>query len=483
MNGDIGPEPTTPTGQMGAIPALPPRVTPEKPAKSNKPVLAPIHTTNTSTATLLASRQSEFYGSQGMAMHAESFANTTADLTPKIEQYTGDDRFWPGLARDYSDEFIRSNQTREVERRVLHGMPDEIRAAVYMKTMQVKALMDSASYSSLGKRAKMASFEAGKELDAFGPELAELMQIFELCVAENASVALELSRRIPGFIVGVAPLVRALEGVEDAEALALLLKFSALYTRLIKEEFSYKASRALEDVAHAQFVHITKQGIDLNRLVLRVLNDTFLLGESETLVRALDLVVFEGFDFLIRVLCAKMQREKDAILALHGDELAKYILSDEFLAVSQETLADSTRVELPLVKYENEFHLMYANNVSGNDNELTNLKETNHDLALRISDLTKKLEGLRKTHNEILIQSEEYTTKLDKAKLEREQLTQQRRELEEKYARLTMQENLSNTIKANKDISKMNAELELQISEMQAKVEKNRAKLSKAAKA
>lgn len=417
-------------------------------------------------------------------MHADVFANSSCDLRKKFDNLEGENEFWLSIVNDYSDEYVRNNQMGKVEEQILLGVPTNVRGMVYLKTMQVKTCMDSTSYNSFVKRAKLASFESGDQFLSFEPELSQIMQVYEYCLLETSpAVAPALSKTVNKFITGAAPLIMAIEGLEAPETLAILLKLTSVYSRLTKEEYYYKSNRALEDLVNDEFVHITKQGIDLTKLYQEILTAFFLSKASiETLRSVLDLLIFEGFDFLIRLTCAKFQEEKDAISALSGDKLAEYLFAESFInSVSLDTLQQSLKVELPIVKYENEFHLMNANTI--NDNELTNLKETNHDLALKIAELRKKSENLKKTHDEILTQSQEYSTKLGDAETKRINLGELRTSLEEKYAQLTMQENLTNTIKANRDISKGNSELELQISEMEKKIESKRAKLAKAAKA
>ena len=62
-----------------------------------------------------------------------------------------------------------------------------------------------------------------------------------------------------------------------------------------------------------------------------------------------------------------------------------------------------------LIQYENEFYLINANSMSNNSNELTNLKEVNDELVVKINDLKRKIDSLQATHSEISDQSEQYT--------------------------------------------------------------------------
>lgn len=86
--------------------------------------------------------------------------------------------------------------------------------------------------------------------------------------------------------------------------------------------------------------------------------------------------------------------------------------------------------------------------MNNNSNELTNLKEVNDELVVKINDLRRKIDSLQATHYEISDQSEQYTKDLSEAEIENQKLLKRQAELQEKYQNLTMAENLSNTIKA-----------------------------------
>ena len=127
--------------------------------------------------------------------------------------------------------------------------------------------------------------------------------------------------------------------------------------------------------------------------------------------------------------------------------LASVLNSPEFCQVEfdfKEVLAE----EPLLIQYENEFYLINANSMSNNSNELTNLKEVNDELVVKINDLKRKIDSLQATHSEISDQSEQYTKDLSEAEIENQKLLKRQAELQEKYQNLTMAENLSNTIKS-----------------------------------
>lgn len=426
-------------------------------------------------------RQSELYSFPGMNMHADVFSSTPVNLSSRIEN-CGAGSIWPAIVADYSDEFIRQGRVPEVEEEILVGIPGQLRPLVYLKTLQVKSNMDTTSYSSLLKKAKISALkEHAALIQSLGlpDELKEIMQVFDFCIRE---VVVDKSEELlpSNFVIGISPLVAGLAELSKPEILALLFKFNALFARLFKDEFFYKASRTLEDVVSEVFVHISKQGIDLTTFYKSVLFSLFVsVEDTEVLMRILDFVVFEGFDYYHRLIGAAFKENQEKLLGIDGDELNEFICSELLGSISQKTLTLSVGIEPSFIKYENEFHLMNANQMSGNHQELSNLKEANDDLVLKISELKQKTESLTKTQTEILGQGDEYSQKLQAAQEKKSELTGVAHTLQERYAHLTMKENLSNTIKANKDISRGNAELESQIAELQKQVAKRKAQLDK----
>lgn len=465
-------------------PDLPPKNGPPVPPKDGPTTSKQIYTLDSLTATVLALRQTELYGTSGMNMYGDIFASSQIDLLSRLEKAQSDLQ-WDAIIRDYSDEFIRRNRMPDVEKAILAGIPDSLRPLVYLKTMRIRNQMEESTYQSVIKKAKLSDWESTSlRVSSLPEELQEFAQVHEYCIREVVSSPQEPDLTTKRFVLGILPLVAGLPDLSKPEKLALLFKFGAFINRASKDEFNYKSSRALEDLLSEVFLHITKQGVDLTQLFKSVLLETFLSEvDRGVLLKLLDFIVFEGIDFLVRVTSALFEQNKDKLLKLNNNELAEFVLSKKFLAtLSTETLQAATTVELKLIKYENEFHLMSANAISGNDNELSNLKDANEDLLLRISDQKQKIESLKQTQAEILSQSDEVSQKLQQAQLEKEKLSMLAEELHAKYANLTMKENLNNTIKANNDISSGNADLEVQIAELEKKVALKKAKLEKLTK-
>lgn len=465
-------------------PELPPKTAPALPPRAVKSELKPILTSDSRTASVLALRQSELYGSPGMNMYGDVVASTKVELDPRLVELGSEDLTWTKYIRDYSDEYIWQNRAGEVELAIVEGIPVEFRPLVYLKTMRVFSHIEENSYSSLVKKGKLAKWEDSSAADVPLPEeLAEFLQVYEYFVREVAS-SQEADVATRKFVIASLPLVASLPDLSKPEIFAILVKLGALASRTSKDEYCYKCSRALETLENEAFVHIVKQGIDVVPLFKKILFELFSQQiEREVAQVVLDLIVFEGVDFLVRLTAALFHQNTTKIIETNQDELSQWLFGEKFLSsISIDTVRKATKLEIPLIKFENEFHLINANAISGNDNELINLKDANEDLLLNINNLKLKIENLKKTQTEILSQSDEYTKKLLEAQAEKQKLTESAQELQAKYAHLTMKENLTNTIQANRDISSGNADLEAQIAELEKKVAAKKAKLEKLAK-
>lgn len=474
-------EPLSPVSNTPQTPPeLPPKTAPPLPHRDTKMDHKPVLTANSRTASVLALRQSELYGSPGMNMYAEVLASTKIELDSRIPQ--GDEK-WEKLVRDYSDEYIWQSRAGEVELAIAAGIPTEYRPLVYLKTMRVFSHIEKNSYAGLVKKAKLEKWESALLPDVSLPEeLAEYLQVYDY-FAREVVMAQEIDVSARKFVAAVLPLVASLPGLSKPEIFAVLVKFGSLVARTSKDEYAYKCSRALEDLVGGLFLHIVKQGIDLAPLFKSILFELFSQPVSKEILQiVLDLVVFEGVDFLVRLTAAIFKENTPRILERNQSQLSDLLFGEKFLSVSNDTVTTATSLEIPLIKYENEFHLISANAISGNDNELSNLKDANEDLLLRINDLKLKIENLKKTQTEILSQGDEYAKRLHEAQQERAELSETAQELQAKYAHLTMKENLNNTIHANRDISSGNADLEAQIAELEKKVASKKAKLEKLVK-
>lgn len=488
-------DPNTPTEQKAppldngpASPVLPHNEeAPEAPPLPPKPTLR-IHTmmessANTSVAKKLAIRQNELYCSTSMNMHADILANTPILVEERVGKIPEDESFWLGVLLNYGPQYFSIHDAEKIETAIVAGIPPEVRPVYYLKVMQISAGMDSTMYNGILKKAKLSEWEGSQiEWETFSENLRETLQVFHFCMVEIIKPAtLENNHRTLKFIASVAQHLTEIPSLSKPEGLAILLKMYALLNGLSKDEFCYKANRSLEDNVSEAFVHIVKQGIDLSALFKNVLLGVLATNISgDVLLCILDFIVLEGFDFLHRLMTALFQQEEKAIMDLNADSLYDYIFSPAFVEKIQLSTLDSALLVSPaFIKYENEFNLMSVNAISGNDCELANLKEAYEDLQIHLQDMKQKTESLSRTEAEIAGQLKEFTAELERAQAERDALSVQAEELRAKYAQLTMNENLSNLVNANKDISSGNSELEEQIANLEKQIETKNAKLKK----
>lgn len=476
-------------------------VPPPLPLRSEGPPLPPKDSLSYSLSDSLSKvcvvRQQEACGLPALNEAGDVFGTET-DLKAKLEKIAPEDtpsyEFFSELVTDYSNQIIRENRLDELEKHLVGGIPGPLRLLVYLKTLQVRFQADSTTYDALLAKARSSRGEKDVFIESLSaePELKETLRVFNFYVNEAGSRSRPVSDgsyeakddQLPpnSFVIHVSQLASELPGVSREELLALLLKLNRLFAALVKDEFLYKANRCLEDLVPAVFMHATTQGINMTDFFKRVLFTFFGdQAERQLLHRVLDFLVVEGFDFLVRFLVAVFKKREQHILGLSGDEFAAYLSSvDLFLAlVAKEILPEALQALPNVIKYENEYHLLQANLLNGNHNELTNLKEVNDDLVIKIHELKQQLHSLKSTHTEILDQSGTFSSQLDDAQLAKKDLTAKRDDLQAVYEHLTMKENLQNTIKANKDFSARNAELETSIAEMKKHIEEKQAKLAK----
>lgn len=442
---------------------------------SGPPPLPPKDTSQsqrTSMADLLLQRQSEQCSAPGLNLNLDFLSGAQIDLNSRVTESM--DPFWVKIIHDYSDRSVRLGDSKKLEEAIISGIPADVKPLVYLKTLQIRSIIDENSYAGIVKRAKLAGYERSPDDSPSDEVTRTLNYILKEVVSSNEKDGDKFNK---SFAILIGNSVSLLETLKQ-EKLAILLKLNALLTRISWDAFTYKASRALEDTSTELFVHITSQGINLVN-VFKHLVKAF-LSQSDVSNKIADFVVFEGVDFLLRLILAYFQVDQQLLTEKAGDSLNEFLHSDAVgQSLSDEFLRKATQVEFSLMKYENEFHLMHVNSISGNDNELTNLKEANEDLSLQITSQKSKLDVLKNTTSELMTQQKEYSERLEKALLEKEALSKKAEELKSRYASLTMKENLDNTFKANKEISTINSDLEAQIQVLEEKVSKLKAKLEK----
>ncbi|ODV81467.1 uncharacterized protein CANTADRAFT_87457 [Suhomyces tanzawaensis NRRL Y-17324] len=462
-----------------------------------------------SVSTISIFRQYETYSSPQMNEASDLFTlnpNGSEIIRTKLGEVlvtnAGDERyeFWRQVIEDYA-QFISKTRTVELELRVIEGIPDDLRELVYAKVLQIRYRFNNKeSYQNLVKRARQSTSNKSQEsyIDrlAVDSSLKEVLKTFSFYINEIVGVSNRLevdgsgtfandsNEKLPpnSFVIHVSKLLENLGGMEKQDTLFLLLKLNRLFTNLIKEEFFYKVNRSLEDLVPEAFTHTSVQGINLVTLYKSILFNFFntKIDDSQVLLKVLDFVIIEGFDFVLRLVLWAFDKNKDKILQLKGDELNEFLNSKSFFSLDFQWI-DIINQQPQIVKYENEYHLIHANSLNNNNNELRNLREVNDDLVIKINEINHQLDNLQTTHSEILDQSESFQGQLDEALARNEQLGELKAQLQAKYEGLTMKENLKNTIKANKEFSERNRDLELQIEALKKLIEEKRLKVAKVA--
>ncbi|KAF8001476.1 hypothetical protein HF325_003977 [Metschnikowia pulcherrima] len=399
---------------------------------------------NTPTATILINRQAELNKCTPFPAPVEVYLSREVDLHARLSQdLLQNDDFWAKFVLESGDTYSEDDLPQKIELQLLSGIPANLRCAVYFRVFNIQLEMESHMYESLAKKAKLADFEGGVANSGPNPsQTHELIQIYDFCLngSKNANTQ-ALGILSPRLVNNLASVLSQIENIAKPEVLTIMYKLTELFSHVSRSEFSFKGSRAIEDLASETFVHVTKQGISVSglfdTLFERVLDNVN--GELRLLI--LDLVLFEGLDSLIRLIGSLFDEKKNDIFGFDGDELNEYLYSEKFISgVSNETIEKSLELQIPLIN-------------------------------LKLKKLQGKFMQLQKTHEEISSQNAEYASKLTAARDEKEALISRKEALQQKYNQLTMQENLSNTIKANRDISAENQSLEEQIETMRKKVE------------
>lgn len=462
-------------------------------------------------STISTIRQQELYTLPMMNESSDAFVNNTVKnevlktklaKLKEVASFDDNGEFWILVIEDENNQIIRDKKINVLEQHLIEGIPQDLRSLVYLKVLQVRFKLDQHGYETLLKKATGSQKSHAAFIDSLAVDggLKEILKIFNYYINEvtinstrleainNNNGTLSSADDLPPttFVIHISKLIYNIASLTKEEILTILLRFNKIFASLIKDEFFYKINRSLEDLLPDEFLHITKQGIILLNVYKKNLFTFFdeSIEDITVLHKLLDFFVFQGFDFVIRVLVAQFKKNSSKILSLEGDELNSYLISKEFFAdFSSADFELVLAVEPEVIKYENEYHLIHANSLNGNNNELTNLKEVNDDLLIKINELKQQLENLRTTHTEIVQQSDDYKKQLVIADEEQQRLIGIRNELQDKHGNLTMKENLKNTINANKDFSARNVELENQINELKKNIELKTTKLAKYAAA
>lgn len=432
-----------------------------------------------------AVRQQELYS---LPMMNEAFNGVINDPTfhqhlvvPELTTlaYQESDQFWNTIIHDYSDQWIRRREVDKLEAEILKGITPEYRSVVYLKTLQVRyKFSQDHTFGELLKRSSKTRDSLSNLSDK--QEVIELV-LLALDVHEDLEANLPFAKEkiVDKYLINVAELLTTVPELSEEKRFFILTKLYKLYSSVNQEEFMYKVNRSLEDKLDS-FKHIASQGINWSAYYKKLIPE-LIWGkfDQDVSFKILDLIVFEGFDFLLRLILWTFLRNDTKLASLSGDDLLTFIQSQEFYSESI-NLEAVLELEPPVITYENEFYLMEANSLSNNKNELRNLNEVHDELVLKINNMKIQIEELQSTHTEISQQSEEYNVSLTEAELKRKELIAERDQLQKKYEHLTMKENLANTIKANQEFSQRNRELQQQLQAMKQSIEDKKHKMAKA---
>lgn len=495
---NLGPE----TVSEGEKPALPLRKT------------TPIYTYNIDDSVSLISivRQLELYLTPIMFESSEWFSNSSLSIdnlrdkisSIQLEELNDKDKYWYKIVNgDILP--IEDKSVDSLEEHIIKGIPDDLRSLVYFKIMQVKSSFHHEdSFEQLLKKARQSLIQDSFiESLSISNNLQDVLRVFNYYILEilsansikldnlsNSNLESDISDdkndvhtsefvNVNHFIGNICKVLGQACNISSEDLFFILLKFNKLFHNLDKSEFFYKINRSLEDLQLEVFIHITKQGINLNQFYKKVVYNFFnnFVNSSTVLLKVLDFFVFEGFDFILRLIIWGFDKNKLNILQKNNNELVEFIYSIEFFNDLSYNFEEILRLNPEIIKYENEFHLIYANSLTNNNHELCNLREINEELNLKINQLNHDLSNLEITFNEITQQSDEYNHQLTEATTKNNQLLTIRDQLKQRYEQLSMKENLTNTIKANKEFANRNQELIAQIDSLKASIAEKSAKI------
>ncbi|KAI3402596.2 hypothetical protein KGF56_004688 [Candida oxycetoniae] len=418
-------------------------------------------------------RQMKLYSSPAMNNSYSVISNDASlSVKPLPETEANEDSFWLRVISDYSNQIVRNENAEVLETNIINGIPLELRGRVYSKTLEIK-------YKFNSKRELEACLKRGGDSKPSSEDVLIPSEDVVKSIRSLDASNQEVNKALEVFLSSVYELLYEIP-MSDEERFFILLKIYQWYMTIKEDEFMYKVSRALEDSLGC-FSHISSQGINWS-IYYRSILPNLLCGmfSKELNLLLFDLIVFEGIDFILRLLLWCFMENQENLASLEGDDLFSFINSPEFFSpVKNGDISQILKLSPPVILYENEFYLMKANSLSNNRNELSNLKEVHEDLVVKINNTKHNIEDLQLTHTEISEQSNQYTSDLETALQEKEQLNKERAELQSKYEHLTMKENLANTIQANKEFSQRNEDLKSQVDNLKKIVEQKKIKLAK----
>lgn len=420
----------------------------------------------------------------------------------------GDD-FWKQVLLDDEKTVGRLSHGDELIQHLIKGIPNSSRAVVYLKIFRVRYQLTKDRYNNLLKKAEKVEISDSIKEQIEDSKIRDAVKVFSYYITEvlssninkldiinnnNSNDSEILSSNVTelsmlliqrfGHILGSIPGTADFLQLEDV--MYVFLKLNKLISNLNLSELIYEINRSLEDIDLECMLHISKQGIQLSQMIKQEIHNFFGRSniDNNVLVQILDLIVFYGFSVLCQVFGYLFKCNSESILQKSGDELAHFLFSEEFYSVINTTTKDKlfqsiTEIEPSIIKFENEYYLIYMNSLNNNNNELINAKEINEELNKTINQLTSEIDNLTSTHDEILSQRATFEEELDKNQAKHDELLAKFTDLQTKFNQLTMKENLNNTNEANKEFSERNNELQAQVDQMKDTIRAKEEKLAK----
>lgn len=475
-------------------PILPPREPPKsKHSDGHTPKTHLPYAASDSMAVITTLRQAQLVEAQVISGASDifaaqkghdTFANQLTTAKEEHQDTSKEDQFWYDLIDDTDSILLKNKNADKLEAQIVEGIPEYLRGLVYLKTLNVRYKFNKDHYIALLKKANGSESVKSQSKYFETLDLPERIinvlkvYIYYSCeITSTRNIQMEALRSTTNisnikagssspssYVMHTLKSISHIPGLEDEEILFILVKLDKLYLQSLKDELFYKINRALEESENELFLHINKQGILFNafytQFLMKLYNSE---GNKNWHMKLLDFIVFEGIDFLIRMVMYIFDLNKEKLMQLNGDELALFLYSDVFLNYPDIDFAKVITFDASIIIFENEYNLAKINSIGNNSNELTNLRETGNDLRLQIEEMLSKLSTLQATHSEIQSLNESLKNELKSSMEQRESLLRTKAKLQDKYGNLTLTENVRNAKHANEVIAKANLELEAQV--------------------
>lgn len=456
-----------------------------------------------SLSKLLVKRQLESYTLPIMNEMSDLFAvkslsdNVIKQKIDKVLELNEGDDFWSEFIAVDENKLTAYGNNSELESELIKGIPPKYRGVVYMKVFHIKYQLSKEKYMNLLNKSVKTKSDNDDDIESVEDQKGKnALRVFnyytnEILLGNNKMDIINNDDLLTNFyqsnelnikfLVKIGDLLSRIPDVHEEEILYILLKFNKLLINLNKDQLLYEINRSIEDIVEEPFIHISKNGCDLKQIIRSEIFKNFMsIKDVDFMYHIIDFILFQGFAFLARLFVFVFKQSREEILLLEGDELNQFLLEGKAIdRLTVDDIQDIIKIEPDIIKYENEYYLVHINSLNNNNNELLNAQEVNRELNRKIEQLNLEIENIKTTHTDILVQSTEYEAKVKSAEDENEKLGQQYAKLKQQFDTLTMKDNLDNTIKANKEFSERNQELQDQIEAIKALIDTKLQKLNK----